>query len=428
MEKKPRLLVVNAYEVAPQMSGGDRRIKELYASLLPYLDIDLCTIARDYISGGYRMLAPDFYETCVARSMRQQDDIDSVEATFGSNGSHASTDRRVRLNAAYVDQITNRLGQADIAVTCHPYLYPLLRSLWSGPIVYHSHDVEADLQKELIPDTPAGRELHAAVIANERDCVRDCAFTVAMSAEDAERFVQLHGADPKRIIAVPPSLDFGGSVLPSVAFRAAVKSKIMAVAGPMVVFMGSNWGPNIIAALAIIGFARQFPGVTFAIVGSVAHGLLPTQIPPNVNVTGFVSEETKRLILLGSDVAVNPTVASSGVNMKMSDYFMSGTPVVTTVDGARGLALSERHAWIVDVGEFPRAIAEALGNPGAARSRAENAHGHARAYFDESANAIVLASRFKEVARRSTAAGPETPSERQKAASYRSSSPHNVML
>src|SRR5579875_2774896 len=60
--KRFRLLVVNGYEVAPLTSGGQRRIRDVYAALVPFLDVELVTLARNPLHGGIRGLAPGLVE------------------------------------------------------------------------------------------------------------------------------------------------------------------------------------------------------------------------------------------------------------------------------------------------------------------------------------------------------------------------------
>ena len=90
----------------------------------------------------------------------------------------------------------------------------------------------------------------------------------------------------------------------------------------VVVFVGSDYSPNLEAARYICGtLAPALTDVRFVIAGGCTNGLAPGEIPANVTALGAVDSETRNLALAAADLAINPMSRGSGTNIKMLDFF-----------------------------------------------------------------------------------------------------------
>lgn len=395
--KRFRLLVVNGYEVAPLTSGGQRRIRDVYAALVPFLDVELVTLARNPLHGGIRGLAPGLVEFSVPRSWPQHEAAARLTSELGERAEHAALPQLAGLNPAFEEALRLRLRRADAVAVCHPYLFEYVASLWSGPIIYHSHDVEAIVQRDMIPHTPQGDALYEAAVAAERSCVERAASILAMSREDALAYCERYAIAVEKCFVLPPSFDMRDAVFTTPQMRREAKRRWTEEPVPFAIFMGSTWGPNLQGVKEILTLAARMPRLRFVVLGDV-RAAFPREyrFPANVVLTGYVPEELKTQLLRAADVALNPTCSRSGVNMKMGEYFAAGTPVVTTPSGARGLDISQEHAVIVPPADFAGAIEDVLSDAEAADSRARAAFEHARARFDAAKNARALAAHLTE--------------------------------
>jgi glycosyltransferase involved in cell wall biosynthesis len=117
-----------------------------------------------------------------------------------------------------------------------------------------------------------------------------------------------------------------------------MKKKLKLRGSKAAIFLGTDYPPNVEAATFIITeVAPYIPEVDFIIAGSVGQGRGSSDLPGNVTVTGFLTEETKLEFLLASDVGVNPMLSGSGTNIKMFDFMAAGLPIVSTDVGGRGI-------------------------------------------------------------------------------------------
>lgn len=95
----------------------------------------------------------------------------------------------------------------------------------------------------------------------------------------------------------------------------------------------------------------------FLIAGSAGLKYRDVVLPSNMRLLGVIDEKQKSIILSSVDLAINPMVSGSGSNLKMLDYMASGTPVISTSFGARGLSIVAGIHYIQsDIDNFGTAI------------------------------------------------------------------------
>ncbi|MEL6955494.1 MAG: glycosyltransferase, partial [Pseudomonadota bacterium] len=108
------------------------------------------------------------------------------------------------------------------------------------------------------------------------------------------------------------------------------------------VFLGTSHRPNLSAAELIVGhFAPQCPEIDFVIMGKVGRSLAARDLPDNVFLTGFVSNEVKTAAMRDIHVGLNPMTEGGGSNLKIPDYLVHDLDVVSTPFGARGFEVNE---------------------------------------------------------------------------------------
>jgi len=93
------------------------------------------------------------------------------------------------------------------------------------------------------------------------------------------------------------------------------------------------------------------------IVGTVKDAFFKEKLPKNIKFTGSVPEDELEYWLQASDMALNPILKGSGVNIKLLDYLGHGLPTISTPTGARGLPLEDgKHILIASIDNFAQAI------------------------------------------------------------------------
>lgn len=102
-----------------------------------------------------------------------------------------------------------------------------------------------------------------------------------------------------------------------------------------VLFVGSNYGPNVTAARRLINLSERMPAWTFHIAGAVGHSL--TNLPPaNVRIHGHVTPTQLDELYRQAFAFVNLTTEGSGTHLKVGRALAYGVPVITTQIGSRG--------------------------------------------------------------------------------------------
>lgn len=121
-----------------------------------------------------------------------------------------------------------------------------------------------------------------------------------------------------------------------------------------------------------------------------------------ITVTGFVEDLSP--LYRRADVVVAPLRGGSGTRIKLLEAFAHGVPVVTTPDGAAGLAMTDRQHLLIGRTdpELASAAAEVLTDGPLARGLAAAAERHARATHGPE----VVAAQVEELFEAAQLAGP----------------------
>ena len=150
--------------------------------------------------------------------------------------------------------------------------------------------------------------------------------------------------------------------------------------GPVCLFVGSNFGPNIEAAEQLKGIAARMPQagpIAFVIAGACA----PPASGANWICLGRIEDATLALLYQLAALILVPLRYGTGSSVKTIEALAAGRPVLGTSTAFRGLDLHQEQGCIHhdDLNEWPAVIAGLLASParlmslGAAARRASAA-------------------------------------------------------
>lgn len=228
------------------------------------------------------------------------------------------------------------LGRADAVVCEQPWPYaPRLLAQRRAPMFLASQNVEASL---------ADDTRRSQICALERRSLHGADHVGAITPEDREALIAGYGLDPDRISVVPRGIDVAPVAGVSPEERREKRASLGVGDGELLaVFSGSLHGPNHEAALQVQALAGWCGAPwRFLVAGSVARVL-----PPNALDKVLVRTGDPRSWLAVADVALNPMLGGSGLNVKMIEYMAMGLPILTTPFGARGFSRQGEEAFRV---------------------------------------------------------------------------------
>lgn len=238
---------------------------------------------------------------------------------------------------------------------------PLVRRLQPrARVVLDQHDVESEKFAQLTRRQHGVRRLVAkmewrAARDFERETLRAVDAVGAISEDDALTYRALASV---RALTIPQIVPF-------------VRRAASPPPGPRLCYVGNlRWHPNV---RGLDWFCREvwpkvrerLPDATFDIAGT----RLPTGddgapvVPeawraPGITTLGFLADLEP--LYLGSAAMIAPSFDGTGVRLKLLEAFRCGVPVVTTPDGAAGLAIEPgREAFVEsDPGAFADRVIE----------------------------------------------------------------------
>lgn len=348
---RKRLLVVNTFAVYPPDSGGKKRIFYLYSGLAEHYDVTLLNLVTQGSSQECWTFSPHYREIRVPANQAFTKQEHQLTRALGHPVTDIAALKYGDLLQEWKEAFSSLSVNADVVVCAHCYMAPFVEALWSGPVWYDAHNVEADIKADVLKADrlPADWAIETDNSDRAASCVREVASVeqqllaraqrVLVTGEsDAKRFQALYPSafDPQKVCQAPngtvvpqqPDLDHGS--------RQKLKQRL-GWEGPVALFIGSYHGPNLQALEHVLAAAKQSPEWHFAIVGSVCHDLSPAACPPNVWLLGLRTEAELSVLLRAADVGLNPMEQGSGTNLKMLDYAANGVLVVSSPVGARGL-------------------------------------------------------------------------------------------
>ncbi len=370
------LLVADNQVLDPPVGGGRIRIHELYRHMA-MLDFDITYIgAYDWPGPAYRdqMLAPRFREIVTPLT---QPHFAHDRRYRRATGGKTTIDVTIPKLLKYSPRFRRMAGQfgsaADAIVISHPWVYPYVPRRPNQKLIYDAHNCEYVVKQQILGDSSTGRKLVEEVRELESKLCNDADLIFVCSDDDAEQFVRLYGIRREKIVRVPNGVDIE-AIRPATPVERdwARRELDLPIDKPVLIFIGSGYGPNTEAAAFIVKtIAPRMSQCAFAIAGSVKESYQAangSRAPENVVWLGTVEAERRVAFYHAADIALNPMFSGSGTNLKMLDYFAAGLPVVSTPAGARGLELGPDDCIVCSVEEFVLRVEQLL-NDGDACSR-----------------------------------------------------------
>jgi len=353
---KPRFVVVNTFNAWPAHNGGQQRILNIYRYLSKRADITLISLVPPYVPFQMLEFNSSFREIRVRQTAKHYHAQEQMDEAIGNI---AATDIAaidgLSMTPAFERILRYRLQDADIAVAEHPYCFRALQRVWSGPVVYHAYNVEAELKKTVLPSNEAGRNALDAVVAVERDCCAAAEQIFVVSELDRDAMAKLYGLPVEKIVVVPNGTNLPATPLPTRAERNDNKRRLN-LADNVAIYAGSSHPPNVDGGLALLDVARLTPDWVFIFVGTIcdARAIKERAKSANILLLGELSEVALEKLLAAADLGVNPIVNGSGTNLKMLAYMSHGLEALTTPIGNRGFNfVPEEQCYVAELQEFP---------------------------------------------------------------------------
>jgi hypothetical protein len=253
----------------------------------------------------------------------------------GAKNNHDVTKYLLRKNIQeYVSEIERLSKESDLLILDHFSASPLLMEAnISIPIVYNSHNAELDMGNQIHPKDTTVLDI---VRKMEEYSLGSASAMTYCSKDDIEKLSKLYDKMPRSQMYVP-----NGTILQEpVQVAERMKSKT-------IIFVGSGHPPNVVAAQKVIKLAHLMPNYQFVIVGSAGGSLNQKTLPPNVLVTGVVSDAELHEYFRDSFAFINPMDSGSGTHLKMMKALSYGIPIITSPVGARGFSSQERASAMI---------------------------------------------------------------------------------
>lgn len=357
--RRPRILVVNTFSVAPPTTGGQQRIYHLYRHLAKYADIDLIVPVGPYGQAENATLAPGFIEHRLPVSLALSRVIQELDQDTGASCGDLAFTLFPLLNGQLTQAIAEVARRADARVASHPYMYPLLPASNNKPLIYDAHNVEWDLKRTMYGHTPwidAVREVEGV-------CGRSAQRIMTCSEDDAERMAAIYDIPRKRITVISNGTNLNGvpAIDESILGKGRLDASSRADRPPVAIFIGANHQPNQVAGRILSQIANTVPEWDFVIAGSVCDALGDLPRTSNLQLLGVLTEAQKAVWLKVADLGLNPMTTGSGSNLKLLDYLAHGLPVLSTPFGVRGYTDSTLPVIITEIDGFPEMLHRLFG-------------------------------------------------------------------
>lgn len=368
--KQLRVTVIDMQPITPAVGGGRQRLLGLYHALGS--DV-ACTYVGSYDWPGEsrrdQQLTPGLREIVVPLSEAHHEAAAALSRrTGGRTVIDIAFADQVHLSDDYLAAARKHAMEADVVVFSHPWAYAAVADVLRADqlVVYESHNVEGLLRMSLHDDLPAADPLVHGVVALEYRLCREADLVLACSQEDREIFARVYNVSWDKLRVAPNGIFAFTYELPTGEQRAAAKKALRVGKQRLVIFVGSNYGPNNDAAAFVVGkLAGDRPDVAFALIGGCCDRLQKESLPANVALLGTLDEESKHAWMRAADAAVNPLSAGSGTSIKMFDFMAAGLPTVTTRIGARGICSHGVPPFVVaELDGFGDALDGLLGDAG----------------------------------------------------------------
>lgn len=261
-----------------------------------------------------------------------------------------------RLDKAFARRVRDMVRHADVVLLEYSFwAHAVLRACreFGVPCVLTQHDVLAE---------QAGRSglLRRLTASIEIKTLQRAAHVVAVSPQDAQYFA----AHSIAATVIPNPADLGRlQEVPKVAACAALLERhgIALPNGPLCLFVGSRFPPNIEAAESIAQLATEVPEVGFVVAGACVS----PRRRGNFLALGVVPDEALVALYAASDFVLVPLRRGGGSSLKTVEAMAAGKTVLGTTVAFRGLPVRHGESAIVEdeLARWPAILRDLLTSP-----------------------------------------------------------------
>jgi GT2 family glycosyltransferase len=269
-----------------------------------------------------------------------------------------------------------------------------------APVIFYGHDLHhARAEREAAAAPAAGRaalEAEAArLLREECDAWAGSDIVLYPSEDEATEVARLAPGTPASAIvpyALPPA-----PPLPTLDGRRDV-----------IFVAGFAHPPNVDAAQWLVReiwplIRSRHPALRLSLVGSKPTPEVRALAAPDIEVTGFVSDEELARRYAAARLALCPLRFGAGIKLKVVEALHQGLPLVTTPVGAQGLP-DAPCPQLADAADFASAACALLEDPAAWEALAAKQQAYVEGRFSGEAMAAQLEAAFTRAAARRAAA------------------------
>jgi polysaccharide biosynthesis protein PslH len=235
-------------------------------------------------------------------------------------------------------RLRRMLEWAEMVLVEFPWQFEFCRrARVSAPLVLACHNVESQKFESYArargvdpSHSPWLRYIRRA----EANAVKCADLVLAVSPEDRDQIIRLHGILPERIIEIPNGADTEKYSPVDSATRQAMKCKLGLPDGPTILYIGSNVPPNQ-AGLEWVRHLASIAGrFSFVVVG-------PLFSKPGrwANLIATSSVEDASVYFQAADISICPIEHGGGTKIKLLEALAAGLPSVTFEETLRGTRL-----------------------------------------------------------------------------------------
>lgn len=360
-----RLTVVNHFPLIPARNGGERAVMGLAGALAAYWPTEVVWTQRKTSGSQIVDIAGHHIKaTAVPNRWLQRKVTRWLRHGIGRIDHDIGSMFFSRGNRLLVKHLLDVVADGDVLLLAHPWLWPAVQQVLRqrrALLVYDAHNVELLLKQESLRPGRISAWVLDHVQKLEAGLVHRADLTLACTQRDADQLASIADVPGTRLLVgskgVAPSSRADAMAAARVAARVQQKPKVVAI------FVGSKHPPNNEAARWIIQtLAPACPQWQFHIVGQCGPAAAVVPNTRNVHLHGQVDDLWG--LLASADVALNPVIQGSGINMKLFEYLQCGLPTLSTPFGARGFeSLGQSGLVVAEREAFAETLATLVADP-----------------------------------------------------------------
>ncbi|NGM34047.1 glycosyltransferase family 4 protein [Methylobacterium sp. DB0501] len=356
-----KFLVLNFFPCFyPPLSGGEMRVYYLYNQLAKSNEIIMIT------STDFGARYEEINHSQSFKEIRFPKDIDwrnAYEAltNLGIEGemSGLAFALAVADSSCKLRMVAREIAsEVDFIIHEFPFSEPIFSDGIFGPEIYNSHNFEASLLSSVVRGSGFDKSILKLMRIEGNLCHRAHRI-FATSQADAEKFEVFYGVSPHKISICANGYD-ESEAQKVYDIRQSNQDSIF-YQRPVVSFLGSAHYPNVEAAQQIFSIASEVPDADFIIAGAVCDHLKGLEAPSNLEIVGHLQPSEKFLLLSKTTILINPVILGSGTSLKSIEAMAFGVPMLTTVEGIRGLEIDPANCvFVSDRAQFADRLNELI--------------------------------------------------------------------